>query len=143
MRLEIKGSKPIQNPQAEQVIEAIQAMHGEFLTLVASDDPRAFMKISGGPEEYVLEYRDLLTQRLFHSVTPQNQDATLVAAKHYLQGKDAFKNCVPWQEVTQVPGKVDKWSDPMPEQINRGGCTTVLALCALAGGGLWLLATFC
>lgn len=143
MRLELKNGEAIEDPKIEQLVEAVQDLGGAAVTLVAADEPRSFMRISGGPESFVLEYRDGLTQRLYHSIAPQTEDVALVTAKAYLQGRAAYKSSLPWQEINKEPGKVDKWSDPMPDQINRGGCTTILVLVALLGGGLWLLATLC
>ena len=141
MRLEQKNGKAIENPKVEQLVEAVQGLAGGVIALVASDEPRSFLRVKGGPETFSLDYRDGLTQRLYQSITPQTEDVALVTAKAYLQGRSGYKSSLPWQEVTQEPGKVDKWSDPMPEQINRGGCTTVFVLAALLGGGLWLWAS--
>lgn len=143
MRLELKNGKAIENPTVEQLVEAVQHLGGAVVTLVASDEPRSFMRASGGPDVFSLEYRDGLTQRLYQSIGGQIEDNTLITMKAYLQGRATYKTSIAWQELTKEPGKVDKWSDPMPGQINRGGCTTVLAIAALIGAGLWLLRTLC
>jgi hypothetical protein len=138
MRMETPDGNVVENPSVDAMAEAVRSLAGTgAATLVGNDDPQSYMRATGGPREFALEYRDELTQRRFVSGAGQDEDTAIRVMKSYLQGKTDYKHLTPWREITVEPGKVSEWSDPMPDQVNRGGCISVLAIVALLGAAAW------
>jgi len=138
MRMETPDGSALQNPGVDDMADALRRLAGAgAVRLVGSDDPQSYMRATGGPSEFTLEYRDELTQRRFVSGAGLDEDTAITLMKSYLQGKTDFKRTVPWREITVEPGQVSEWSDPMPDQVNRGGCISVLAIVAVLGAAAW------
>lgn len=138
MRMETPDGNVVQQPSVDAMADALRSLAGAgTVSLVGSDDPQSYMRATGGPREFTLEYRDELTQRRFASGAGQSEDTAIMLMKSYLKGKADYKQIISWHEITVEPGQVSEWSDPMPDQVNRGGCISVLALVAVLGAAAW------
>jgi len=140
MRLEITSGETIKNATVDDLVAALDALKNDSMTLIASDQPRCLIRVSGGPEQFKMQRHDGQTHQQFECPSPQDRDTTLRVLKAYLTGRGDVASIVVWEETTPAGAAKSDWEDPMEGQVNRGGCTTVLALAALLGGGLWLLA---
>lgn len=133
MQLELPDGKVLKDPSIEAIAEAVMELGGRKLTLVNEKEENAFIRARGGPDVYSLEFRDGLTQRHFTSAGHPNSDDVILAMKQYLKGDHTYRQALRWQEVMKEPGVTTKWSDPLPDQVERGGCTSVLAIGLLIG----------
>lgn len=142
MRLEIGGGKPVKSPTDQEVADAVRNLAGRTARLIGEDEG-SFMKVTGGPGTYTLLYCDGLTQRRFNGVGEQSPDKAVVVMVAYNRGDQSYKTAIPWEEVRHELNRPSEWDDPLPDQYNRGGCTTVLVLvaalvAAAAGAAAWL-----
>ena len=133
MQLHLPDGKTVKDPSIEAIAQAVTGLGGQTVALVNEKEENAFLRARGGPDAYTMEFRDGLTQRHFTTGGQLNSDDVILAMKQYLRGDHTYRRALAWQELMKEPGVTTKWSDPMPDQVERGGCTSVLLLALLIG----------
>ena len=105
MRLELENGRVIQEPDERALEEALRSLDGEENSFAILDPERgdnSFLQTAGGPDTFVVEYRESLQQFSSESVALETVISLFKACR---QGTDSWRYAVPWKNIS---GKINK-----------------------------------
>jgi hypothetical protein len=105
MRLETEAGTVIEEPSDEKIRDVLAHLDGSapgnsFAILTRSDEPIEYLQTGGGPNTFLVEYRE--NDRQFRGADENlPYETTAAMLTSYRRGDDAWRSMVAWVDVTE------------------------------------------